>query len=62
MPIGNMPPKVTLGTMMTILGLVLGAVMLFERNTPGYRRVTSFYGLLGLAMTVVGLAVAIVGF
>ncbi|MCL6561900.1 MAG: hypothetical protein K6U87_02715 [Firmicutes bacterium] len=62
MPIGNMPMKTTLGTLALILGVVLAAVMLFERKTPGYRHVTTFYGLVGVALAVVGLATIAVGF
>lgn len=54
--------KTTLGTLALILGVVLAAVMLFERKTPGYRHVTTFYGLVGVALAVVGLATIAVGF
>ena len=62
MPIGNMSVKLTIGTMALILGVVLMAVMLFERNTPEYKHETSFWGLLGVAATVVGLSLIFVGF
>lgn len=62
MPIGNMPVKLTIGTLLLILGVTIGAVMAFEHKTEGYQEVTTFYGLLGIAMTVVGLATVFVGF
>ncbi len=47
----------SLGTILTILGLMLGTVMLFERKTPGFRKVSVFYGILGVAMAGLGLAI-----
>lgn len=51
----------SLGTILIILGLMLGAVMLFERNTPGYKKASAFYGILGVAMAGLGLAIVALG-
>ncbi len=51
----------SLGTILTILGLMLGAVMLFERKTPGFRKASAFYGILGVAMAGLGLAIIALG-
>lgn len=51
----------SLGTILTILGLMLGAVMLFERKTPGFRKASAFYGILGVAMAGLGLAIVALG-
>lgn len=61
MPLGNMSGVMSLGTILIILGLMLGAVMLFERNTPGYKKASAFYGILGVAMAGLGLAIVALG-
>lgn len=61
MPLGNMSGVLSLGTILIILGLMLAAIMLFERKTPGFKRATSFYGILGIAMAAVGLAIVSLG-
>lgn len=61
-PTGNMPIKVTLGTLALILGLILMAVTLFEGKTPGYRKTITLFGLIGIALTAVGISVLAVGF
>jgi hypothetical protein len=62
MPTGNMPIKVTIGTLVLILGIFLMAVTLFEGKTPGYRKTITLFGLIGIALTVVGISVLAVGF
>ncbi|MCL4351609.1 MAG: hypothetical protein M1318_03010 [Firmicutes bacterium] len=49
------------GTSLIIPPLMLAAIMLFERKTPGFKRATSFYGILGIAMAAVGLAIVSLG-
>jgi hypothetical protein len=61
MPLGNMSAKLTFGTFCLILGLFLAVVMLIERNTPGLEKRTGFWGLVGVALTVVGLSLLFVG-
>lgn len=56
MPIGSMDLRLTLGTLLVLLGVAVSAIMLIERWTPGegWVTVTAFYALVGAAMIVVG--------
>ncbi|MCL8207701.1 MAG: hypothetical protein K6V97_06485 [Actinomycetia bacterium] len=64
MPIGNMSLRLTLATLLLIVGSTLVAIMIIERGTPGegWIRVTSFYTLVGAAMLVVGGALLVTPF
>lgn len=58
MPIGNMSLRLTIGTLLLIIGVALVAIMIIERGTPGkdWVKVTSFYSLVGASMLVLGAA------
>jgi hypothetical protein len=55
-PLGSMSLRLTIGTILVLVGLMLMAVSVVERWTPGegWLQVTSFYGLVGAALAVVG--------
>ncbi|MHB1953760.1 MAG: hypothetical protein ACYCOU_08400 [Sulfobacillus sp.] len=61
MPLGNMSGVLSLGTILIILGIMLAVVMLFEHKTPGFGKAIPFYGILGVAMAAVGLAIVSLG-
>ena len=55
-PLGSMSLRLSIGTILVLVGLMVMAVCLVERWTPGegWVQITSFYGLVGAALVVVG--------
>ncbi len=51
----------SLATILIILCLMLAATKLFERKTPGFKTATVLYGILGIAIATVGLAIGSLG-